>query len=242
MKKGFTLIELLVVIAIIAILAAILFPVFAQAREKARQTQCLNNIKQLALSVVMYAADWDQTYPVEIKGSMPGNGEYYCAHANCGDENINKTWSYRAQLTPYVKNAGLFFCPSDTNKWGNVAPGHGWVGGRFSSYHYRYCVGAAIQDGNQSAWNEGGVPKPAQTFIISETNPGHDRRQRSDGDANWGWTADSKFLCGFFDGHAAVHAAGQCLPWNGSAWDYHWLRVRSNGFGMPADTDGYDID
>ncbi|MBM3498472.1 MAG: DUF1559 domain-containing protein [Armatimonadetes bacterium] len=62
-SQGFTLIELLVVIAIIAILAAILFPVFARAREKARQTSCLSNVKQLGLGVMMYCQDYDETYP-----------------------------------------------------------------------------------------------------------------------------------------------------------------------------------
>ncbi|MBC7808436.1 MAG: prepilin-type N-terminal cleavage/methylation domain-containing protein, partial [Akkermansiaceae bacterium] len=62
-RNGFTLIELLVVIAIIAILAAILFPVFAQARDKARQTSCLSNIKQLGLAMVQYTIDYDETYP-----------------------------------------------------------------------------------------------------------------------------------------------------------------------------------
>lgn len=74
-RKGFTLIELLVVIAIIAILAAILFPVFAKAREKARQASCLSNIKQLSLGVVMYTEDYDQTYPpasYATTGTIPG--------------------------------------------------------------------------------------------------------------------------------------------------------------------------
>jgi prepilin-type N-terminal cleavage/methylation domain-containing protein len=72
---GFTLIELLVVIAIIAILAAILFPVFAQAREKARQTQCVNNIKQFALAVFQYVQDYDETYPMSVYRSRVNNQE-----------------------------------------------------------------------------------------------------------------------------------------------------------------------
>jgi len=63
MRKGFTLIELLVVIAIIAILAAILFPVFARAREKARQTSCLSNVKELGLGLMMYVQDYDECFP-----------------------------------------------------------------------------------------------------------------------------------------------------------------------------------
>jgi prepilin-type N-terminal cleavage/methylation domain-containing protein len=66
-KSGFTLIELLVVIAIIAILAAILFPVFAQAREKARATACLSNLKQLALGWLMYSQDYDEAYPMSAQ-------------------------------------------------------------------------------------------------------------------------------------------------------------------------------
>lgn len=62
-RRGFTLIELLVVIAIIAILAAILFPVFAQAREKARQTTCVSNLKQIGTAFMMYVQDYDETYP-----------------------------------------------------------------------------------------------------------------------------------------------------------------------------------
>ncbi|MEI6501687.1 MAG: DUF1559 domain-containing protein [Armatimonadota bacterium] len=91
MRKGFTLIELLVVIAIIAILAAILFPVFAKAREKARQTSCLNNVKQLSVGAMMYGQDYDETV-------MPS------WVASPGD--------WRLLMAPYVKNTQIFVCPS----------------------------------------------------------------------------------------------------------------------------------
>lgn len=100
-KKGFTLIELLVVIAIIAILAAILFPVFAKAREKARQTSCLSNMKQMGLGYQMYAQDYDEKY-MGTWYEPPASGDYWSG-----------TWHYWYQMIyPYVKNDGVFFCPS----------------------------------------------------------------------------------------------------------------------------------
>lgn len=99
--NGFTLIELLVVIAIIAILAAILFPVFARAREKARQSSCSSNVKQLQLGVLMYAQDYDELLPSE-QYNLGGGGNA------AGDA----TW--RGAIFPYVKNTQLFICPSHT--------------------------------------------------------------------------------------------------------------------------------
>jgi prepilin-type N-terminal cleavage/methylation domain-containing protein/prepilin-type processing-associated H-X9-DG protein len=85
-KRAFTLIELLVVIAIIAILAAILFPVFAKARERAKQSKSLNNIKQLAIGVMTYSQDYQETFPGWVNNAATGNAVY--AH-NCWDEQIN---------------------------------------------------------------------------------------------------------------------------------------------------------
>jgi prepilin-type N-terminal cleavage/methylation domain-containing protein len=100
-SPGFTLIELLVVIAIIALLAAILFPVFAQAREKARQASCLSNVKQLALGVLMYAQDFDERLPQTQNDSFV-------------------LWP--DLIAPYVKNNQIRICPSDLGQPTNLAP------------------------------------------------------------------------------------------------------------------------
>ncbi len=102
-RKGFTLIELLVVIAIIAILAAILFPVFAQAREKARAASCLSNTKQIGTALQLYIDDYDETYPcaTEWSHSYYGVGTY-----NAWNNGIP------GALWPYIKNKGIFCCPS----------------------------------------------------------------------------------------------------------------------------------
>ena len=100
-KAGFALIELLVVIAIIAILVAILFPVFAQTREKARQTSCLSNLKQIGLAFMQYAQDYDETYNGLGSYANPING---------GTSNIVP---YDSLIMPYMKSDKVFQCPSD---------------------------------------------------------------------------------------------------------------------------------
>lgn len=126
-KKGFTLIELLVVIAIIAILAAILFPVFAQARDKARQASCISNNKQYGLGLIMYVQDYDETnaigaaqgqpsgtwywnynlaVPYDWRPSVPPtDGRYNAARVHWGNS-----------IQPYVKNYGILACPSGTKQ------------------------------------------------------------------------------------------------------------------------------
>ncbi len=102
-NKAFTLIELLVVIAIIAILAAILFPVFAKAREKARQTSCLSDMKQLGLGVLQYIQDYDEKYPI-------------------GSSSFSQDAQWAVEILPYVKSTGVYTCPDDSLKGYN--PGY----------------------------------------------------------------------------------------------------------------------
>ena len=100
-KQGFTLIELLVVIAIIAILAAILFPVFARARENARRASCQSNEKNIALGFKQYIQDWNDKYP-------PGPMAADTLKASGGTSG--------GALNSYIKSSAIFYCPSDSNK------------------------------------------------------------------------------------------------------------------------------
>ncbi len=157
-RRGFTLIELLVVIAIIAILAAILFPVFARAREKARQTSCLSNLKQLGLALRMYVQDYDETTPMMWYGSM-ASGNY----AQYG-------FNFRELLTPYIQNEQIWRCPSrqptfsnchyDGYSWGRGA--NSWLGRLHGgSYGYNDAI-----DGELAAELEDAV----NTIALTEMN------------------------------------------------------------------------
>jgi prepilin-type N-terminal cleavage/methylation domain-containing protein len=117
-RTGFTLIELLVVIAIIAILAAILFPVFAKAREKALANSCLSNVKQLTLSVLMYCSDYDNRFPNATAGYGSGGNPNGATGSSPRTANGGGTgaWGWYDNLLPYIKNAALFVCPDDPDQ------------------------------------------------------------------------------------------------------------------------------
>ena len=152
-RNGFTLIELLVVIAIIAILAAILFPVFAKAREKARQISCLSNVKQLGLGFTQYIQDNDENFPV--------NGGGYTAGGTLG-------MGWGGQVYPYVKSTGVYKCPDDstTSTTANGA----------TDYPVSYAANLNIlrRDGNYSLGaSVATLVAPASTIMLSEVTGIH---------------------------------------------------------------------
>ena len=149
-KKGFTLIELLVVIAIIAILAAILFPVFARARENARRASCLSNTKQIGLGILQYTQDYDEKLPSSYDLS--------------GDE--TKCW-WGAMIQPYVKSTQLFYCPSDST----FTRANGFF--RYNvSYGYNYAYLNAVATPNYSGGgiSLASITEVSQTVMLGDSN------------------------------------------------------------------------
>jgi len=121
-KRGFTLIELLVVIAILAILAAILLPVFARVRENARKANCVSNVRQIGMATMAYAQDYDEFLPCTWDGGTLGDGATSGAGGWMHFTNFNGPATFYpawGSLYPYVKNTGVYQCPSDTARLGN---------------------------------------------------------------------------------------------------------------------------
>ena len=169
--EAFTLIELLVVIAIIAILAAILFPVFAQAREKARSISCLSNCKQLGLALQIYVQDYDETFPY---AGWRSDGTPHVATIPDGRTyNGYVLWPF--QLYPYVKNKQAYACPSDPNPKDGVTddqvtnPYSDWWG---KSWPMSYGINSDITwppyNRAQAAVSLAAVNFPASTYFLAD--------------------------------------------------------------------------
>lgn len=167
-RRGFTLIELLVVIAIIAILAAILFPVFAQAREAARKTQCLSNTKQIGTAYMLYLQDFDETFPPHVTERTAPSGTPDTAVARA-------PFSYKTKLLPYTKNDGIFKCPS-APAWPAVGPGQ-WFSTDYGNNHNE----ANLPTASQQAWYQAnpdfgfnetttlaGISQPARFILVAD--------------------------------------------------------------------------
>jgi len=166
-KNGFTLIELLVVIAIIAILAAILFPVFAKVREKARMTACLSNEKQLALASMQYLQDYDEEW---FGGTQPRNG--------------GTGWA--AQLYPYVKSNDVYSCPDDSTA----------LKGTRVSYCYNSNFSPSASWTSEPGIFDSQLTAPAQTVLLCEVthSSGYDVTISSGTDPN-GYPSDYTSSC-----------------------------------------------
>ena len=151
MRRGFTLIELLVVIAIIAILAAILFPVFAKAREKARQSSCQSNLKQLMLATLQYAQDYDEILVKCYEASWNGSTYTY-----------NRRWYWQGNsnvgmLYPYIMNSQVFRCPTE-----------GAYGANRSIF-----LSETGPSGSGSGLSMAAIQSPSETIVLGDTmNPG----------------------------------------------------------------------
>ena len=165
------MIELLVVIAIIAILAAILFPVFARAREKARQTACLSNIKQLSLGVLMYVQDYDETWPGGGGIMVEDDEEAWAAEAGTG-VGCKIPWSgWRTMVAPYVKNWQIGYCPSRAalKMYQGATGGHGGTASYF--YGSTYAMNCTLNGRwGMNRWDTtlAEIQEPASTIMCYE--------------------------------------------------------------------------
>ena len=156
LRQGFTLIELLVVIAIIAILAAILFPVFAQAREKARQTSCLSNTKQLGLAALMYTQDYDETFPLFTYDYLT----YWNGGRTATGQPFDKT---RGLIFPYLKNGDVQKCPSYVGGSNLGGAGYGYSEGVFTDGSSDPATYAPLGAASHSA-----LSKPSETVLFGD--------------------------------------------------------------------------
>ncbi|MBI5834229.1 MAG: DUF1559 domain-containing protein [Armatimonadetes bacterium] len=218
-RHAFTLIELLVVIAIIAILAAILFPVFAKAREKARQSSCQSNLKQLGLAFTQYVQDYDEKYPSWYQ-NFQVNG-------------TDATWDWAIQ--PYMKSQQIIQCPSDS-KSQRVTNGI-YSGSIYRSYALTRTIGGTLLgDPNWPPRALAAVPSPALTVMLYEKD--------NLNVTAWNWYATGETLGDqtawrhndaanflYADGHVKTHPGKSGGPYfqfpglnvgAGGSWCYPW--------------------
>ena len=218
--RGFTLIELLVVIAIIAILAAILFPVFAKARAKSWEASCLSNLKQIALGMLMYTQDYDGYYPINR----------YPAAMSSGPNHVY--WQYA--IDPYIQanvsrpmtagSLNIWKCPGAKLQSASLGGVEAWYGGAYSHYGMNVRLGRYQAAGPQLA-KDSEVKFPSQTMLVGEGKYWNATRGEWWGwYMCWGYRDDNQYTrydhdgranITFCDGHAKTGTEGQ---WTNGTW------------------------
>ncbi|BCM93941.1 hypothetical protein IAD21_05836 [Abditibacteriota bacterium] len=161
-KKAFTLIELLVVIAIIAILAAILFPAFARARENARKASCQSNLKQIGLGILQYSQDYDEKMPMAYEINTPTNG-------------VHTHW--RTLIYPYLKSVQIFACPSNSINSTPANDNNTSLGTNYPNFPASYACNSTNQNAGGVMARSTATPslislseivEPSRTWMITE--------------------------------------------------------------------------
>jgi prepilin-type N-terminal cleavage/methylation domain-containing protein/prepilin-type processing-associated H-X9-DG protein len=225
-RRGFTLIELLVVIAIIAILAAILFPVFAQARESARTSSCLSNEKQVSLAIIQYLQDYDEKFPGPLNNVSNGDPQFAQPDTGWGPWRVyHRGWEHKVQ--PYVKNVQVFLCPTSPG-----GPDHDQT---TASNHTDWRIGATNyamnknltgdpfygEPGNGSSFGpqkQASLAWSASTIMLVEAPNGAQVGAITHAYDGWGYT----------DGHLnEINGGNSGDPWAGNA--YQICTNRNNG-------------
>lgn len=241
-RRAFTLIELLVVIAIIAILAAILFPVFAKAREAARKISCVSNLRQIGTGMSMYVQDYDGVFPTPDAANLQAVGDPYGESYSGHGSYLPGLVTLGDQVSPYIKSGGsgstpggIWACPSDSIS--PLGSGHWVAGQRWTSYHYRlyFIICGLPAFGVPPPWkgnlmHEAGIQAPADVFSLHELTVWHSMGEtvpdpELGGRQGWARNAVMNFL--FADGHVKSAPVSRLInraTYAGSGYDYHWPR------------------
>ena len=221
MKKGFTIVEFLIIVVVMTILAAILVPTFAQARERRKVTQCLSNMRQIGNALVMYSNDNSEMLPAVDMSVLTAVGSGYLPGTQwfqgLSGPNVKPDYdalqtTYVGLLIPYVKNNELFKCPSDSNSDCNFTNTNTK---RLTSYGFRHYMAANIRGSwgfpmpaqismlSPGAMSIATFPKPSQTFVINEEDISHGRNKSG---------PNKKTNVILMDGHAKFYKTSIIAP------------------------------